>query len=100
MSFGGAAVPTSQMNGRGPHTMAGFPYSSYGQAYPPSGAPGFSPYPSASGAFHPSTSYAYPSSSTYAPSYTTQAGYLNANQALDRPAKDERTDLSAFGGYQ
>ena len=45
MSFGGTAVPISQMNDRGPHTMAGFPYSSYGQAYPPSGASVFSPYP-------------------------------------------------------
>lgn len=100
MSFGGPGVPTSQMNSRGPHAMASFPYSSYGQSYPPSGAPGFSPYPpSGPIGFHPSTSYAYPSASgTYAPSYTTQAGYLNANQPLDRP-KDERTDPAAFGGY-
>lgn len=117
------SFPTSQMNGRSPAMAAGFPYSSYGQAYPHpphSGAPsGFSPYnPPGSGViggFHPSTSYAY--GTTYAPSYTTTqaaASYLNAaaanHQVLDgsRGAsgggsggpKDERnSDPAAFGGY-
>lgn len=105
---------TSQMNGRSPAMAAGFPYSSYGQAYPlppHSGAPsGFSPYnPPGSAAalgFHPSTSYAYGTS--YAPSYTTTqaASYLNAaaanHQTLDGRGgpKDERTtDSATFGGY-
>jgi hypothetical protein len=120
------SFPTSQMNGRSPAMAAGFPYSSYGQAYPHpphSGAPsGFSPYnPPGSGViggFHPSTSYAY--GTTYAPSYTTTqaaaASYLNAAAAnhqaqLDGSrgssgggsgggSKDERnSDPATFGGY-
>ena len=106
------SFPTSQMNGRSPAMAAGFPYSSYGQAYPHpphSGAPsGFSPYnPPGSGGviggFHPSTSYAY--GTTYAPSYTTTqaaASYLNAaaanHQALDGSRGPSGAGGSAGGG--
>ncbi|XP_046457818.1 uncharacterized protein LOC124204732 isoform X1 [Daphnia pulex] len=102
------SFPTSQMNGRSPAMAAGFPYSSYGQAYPHpphSGAPsGFSPYnPPGSGGviggFHPSTSYAY--GTTYAPSYTTTqaaASYLNAAAANHQALDGSRGPSGGAGG--